>query len=113
MRKNKYGNNRTAVHDTLFASKKEANRYQELLLLARAGKISDLILQPAFVLQESFSYGGRTYRKIEYVADFHYTDNSNGRAIIEDTKGFRTDIYKLKKKLFLFKYGDVYDFIES
>lgn len=59
-------------------------RYRELVLLERAGKISNLQLQPRFLLQESFKKNGKTYRKIEYVADFQYIENS--KTIVEDVK---------------------------
>ena len=50
----------------------ESRRYKELKLLERAGEISNLKLQPRFLLQDSFKKNGKTYRKIEYVADFMY-----------------------------------------
>lgn len=47
---------------------------------------------------------------MEYVADFQYVEN--GRIVVVDTKGFVTDVYRLKKKLFLYKYGSLYEFLE-
>lgn len=75
-----------------FASTKEYKRYRELLILQEAGKITDLELQPAYRLV----VGGIfvcTYR-----ADFRYRDE-DGKRVVEDTKGFKTEVYKLKKKL--------------
>lgn len=69
----------------IFDSAKEAQRYRELKLLERAKKISNLELQPRFLLQESFRKNGKTYRKIEYVADFKYIEK--GKTIVEDVKG--------------------------
>jgi len=89
---------------------KERRRYHELKLLQRAGKISNLKLQPEFELQESFKHNGKTIRAIKYVADFMYKQGD--RVIVEDTKGFKTDVYKLKLKLFYKKYPEL-DFIES
>ena len=108
----KYNSKKTIVDGIEFDSKKEANRYCELNLLESAGQIKNLQLQPRFILQESFKYQGKTERKIEYVADFMY-EEKDGQVVVEDTKGFKTDVYKLKRKLFLKKYGDKYKFIES
>jgi hypothetical protein len=96
-----------------FDSKKEANRYKELRLLVAAGSIKDLVLQPRYLLQDSFKDAmGKKHRKIEYVSDFEYFDCELGRTIVEDVKGFRTDVYRIKKKLFLNKHRDYY-FVES
>lgn len=108
----KYNARKTIVDGIKFDSRKEARRYKELKLLERAGEIKNLQLQPRFTLQESFKYQGKTERKISYVADFMYLDK-DGQVVVEDTKGYRTQTYKLKRKLFLKKYGDKYKFIES
>ena len=89
----------------IFDSAKEAQRYRELKLLERAKEISNLELQPRFLLQESFRKNGKTYRKIEYVADFRY--NENGKTIVEDVKGLQTDVFKIKHKLFEKKYPEL------
>lgn len=108
----KYNARKTIVDGVKFDSRKEARRYKELKLLERAGEIKNLQLQPRFTLQESFKYQGKTERKISYIADFSYL-NKDGKIVVEDTKGYRTETYKLKRKLFLKKYGDMYKFIES
>lgn len=90
-----------------FDSKKEAQRYGELKMLQRLGAIKDLRLQPTFLLQESFKKNGKTYRKIEYKADFEYFDIQQGKIIVEDVKGFKTTVYEIKKKLFEYKYPDL------
>jgi hypothetical protein len=95
---NKYRNKKVIVDEKEFDSKREGNRYKELKLLERAGEIKDLELQPRFLLQDSFKKNGRTFRKIEYVADFKYIEN--GKAIVEDVKGMQTDVFKLKHKIF-------------
>ena len=56
-------------------------------------------------------YQGEKIRKLEYVADFKYMQD--GVMVVEDTKGYKTDVYKIKIKMFLYKYGDKYRFIES
>lgn len=111
--RSKYEAKKTLVDGVVFDSKKEAARYQELKLLEKAGGIKDLSLQPNFLLQDKFKCQGKTHRKIEYIADFQYYIIKDKKWVIEDVKGFKTDVYKLKKKLFLKKYGEDYDFVES
>lgn len=101
----KYGNKQILVNGINFQSKKEANRYMELLLLERAKVISELKLQPKFLLQEAFKKNGKTYRRIEYIADFQYIEN--GKIVVEDTKGFETEVFKIKHKLFEYKYPNL------
>lgn len=72
---NKYRNKKTQVDMYVFDSIAESKRYKELALLQRAGEIQNLKLQPRFLLQESFKKNGKTYRKIEYRADFMYCQN--------------------------------------
>ena len=104
-KKHKYNAKLVKINGFKFDSKKEANRYLELKFLEKAGKIKDLKLQPCFLLQEGFYYQGRAIRQITYKADFEYVQD--GKRVVEDVKGFKTDVYKLKKKLFLKKYPDV------
>lgn len=101
----KYKNKKVQVDMYVFDSIAEAKRYKELKLLERVGKIRNLELQPHFLLQESFRKNGKTYRKVEYIADFKYI--KNGRTIVEDVKGIQTDVFKLKHKLFEKKYPDL------
>lgn len=86
---------------------RKLNRYSELKLLEKAGLIKDLTLQPRFNLQESFKKNEKSTWKIDYIADFMYFDNEEQRTIVEDVKGYKTDVYKLKKKLFERKYRDL------
>lgn len=90
-RRSKYGNKPTEVDGIRFASKREAHRYTELKLLERAGKISALRLQPAFPLDVN------GVPVCHYRADFAYVEN--GRRVVEDSKGYRTDVYKIKRAL--------------
>lgn len=85
-----------------FDSQAERNRYIELKLLERAGKIKDLQLQVPFTLQDSFKLCGKTVRAIKYIADFTYYEN--GELVIEDVKGKRTQVYDLKRKMFAYRY---------
>ena len=102
---NKYRNKKTIIDGIEFDSKAEAKRYSELKLLERAKKISNLELQPCFILQPSFKKNGKTYRKIEYIADFQYEEN--GQVIVEDVKGVFTKEFQIKRKLFEYKYLDL------
>jgi hypothetical protein len=100
MKWSKYRAVKTEVDGILFDSKKEAKRYGELKLLEKAGEITQLELQPVFqcVVKE---------KKIcSYRADFRYFDKKAtgtmgqmGTMMVEDVKGFKTPVYRLKKKL--------------
>ena len=106
-RRNKFGNRKTVIDGIEFSSAKESRRYCELKLMARAGIISELKLQPRFELLPAFERNGTKHRKIEYVADFSYTEK--GIDIVEDVKSDFTrknPVYLLKKKLLLFRYED-------
>lgn len=90
-----------------FDSKKEARRYDELMLLQQAGKISDLKLQPQFTLQESYrTPEGKRVQAIRYVADFSYVTN-DGNTIVEDVKSpaTKTRVYQIKRKLMMERKG--------
>lgn len=100
----KYGNKKTVIDGITFDSKKEAKRYGELKLLERAGHIDTLSLQPKFTLIPSQRRDdGVAERPCAYVADFMYREN--GKFIVEDTKGFKTPDYIIKRKLMLEKHG--------
>lgn len=108
----KYNAKKSVIDGITFDSKKEAMRYEHLKNLEYVGKIDRLELQPRFVLMDGFRYEGKAIRKIEYVADFLYRDLSTYELVVEDVKGVKTDVYKLKKKLFLKHYGNEYKFRE-
>lgn len=111
----KYHSKKTVIDGVVFDSVKEARRYQELLLLERLGEISDLRRQVEYELiptqREPDTVGKRggiikgkvIEKKCLYIADFVY--NENGKTVVEDTKGFRTPEYKIKRKLMLYTYG--------
>lgn len=101
----KYNNKKVQVDMYVFDSIAESIRYKELKLLERAGEISELTLQPRFLLQEAFRKNGKSYRKIEYIADFQYIEK--GKTIVEDVKGIQTDVFKLKHKIFEKLYPDL------
>ena len=89
----KYGNKPTLVDGIRFASKLEAGRYQELKLLERTGDIAQLEVHPRFPLFV------KDQHICTYEADFRYKDVRRGTVHIEDTKGVRTALFILKKKL--------------
>lgn len=124
MRKSKYGSRRVTVDGIVFDSQKEAKRFRELRLMERAGYIIKLQRQTKFVLiptqremsGEFYSRGkkkgqpkpGKTIEhEVSYYADFTYwkkTDNG-WKYVVEDVKGLRTEVYKIKRKLMLERYG--------
>lgn len=115
--KNKY-NARSVEYDGLkFDSQREATRFKELNFLLNDGIISDLRRQVKYVLipaqREPATVGARggikqgklIEKECSYIADFVYTVVETGEEIVEDTKGFKTKDYILKRKLMLFVYG--------
>ena len=97
MIKRKYGNVRVTVDGHNFDSKREARRYGELKLLQKAGKISALEVHPRYDIHVNDE------KVCAYVADFAYK-TFDGK-VVEDVKGVRTAIYRLKKKLMFAVHG--------
>ena len=97
---NKYGNKRVVVDGIRFDSKREAARWQELKLLERAGEIKGLERQVEYELIPK--QPGE--RAVKYIADFRYIDH-DGKTVVEDTKGVKTPVYILKRKLLLWVHG--------
>lgn len=112
---NKYRNKKVVRNGITYDSQKEANRHAVLKLLERSGKIRDLQRQVKFVLipaqyepdtvgiRGGVKKGKLIERECSYIADFVYEEN--GKKVVEDTKGFRTADYKIKRKLMLFMHG--------
>lgn len=98
-RRSKYGNVRTFVGAIAFASKAEAARYRELLIQEKRGAIFNLTLQRPFPI----AING--VKVCTYIADFTYSEQPSGRYVVEDVKGVRTAIYRLKAKLMLAVHG--------
>lgn len=115
-RRPKYRNKKVYVDGIVFDSIKEATRYRELRLLERAGAISELRRQVKYILipaqREPDTIGPKggkikgklLEREVAYYADFVYLDE-HGNTIVEDAKGIRTEVYKIKRKLMLQNYG--------
>lgn len=104
----KYHNTKTEVDGIIFDSKKEAEYYLHLKEEEGKGNIKNLVLQPRFELIPSFDKNGRHFRKTVYVADFMYYDVHMMRDIVIDVKGVKTNVYKIKKKMFEYRYKDLY-----
>ena len=105
----KYHNTKTFIDGIKFDSKLEAERYAQLKMMECAGVIRDLELQPEYELIPSFKKDGKTWRKTVYKADFRYILAEDDSYIIEDVKGSTsviTDVFRLKQKLFEYKYPD-------
>lgn len=97
----KYHNQKTVVDGITFDSRKEASRWQELRMLEKAGEIVGLNRQ----LRIELIPKTKLYRAVSYVCDFVYFDKRTGKTVYEDTKGMRTDVYKLKRKLLYWRHG--------
>ncbi len=108
----KYRAKRTLFDGIWFDSKKEALRYQELKLLERAREITDLELQPEFLIHDKFKFQSKVYREIKYIADFQYKEKGNPSVlVVEDVKGIETPVFKMKWKMTLARYANYkYDF---
>ena len=100
--KSKYHAQPVEIDGIRFDSQKEARRYSELRLLERAGEIRDLQYHKVFVLIPDQRIGGKIVEHpVKYEADFCYYDK-DGQAVVEDTKGYRTADYIIKRKLMLY-----------
>ena len=114
--KPKYHNKKCSFNGHTFDSKHERDRYCELLILQKAGKIHDLRCQVPFRLvpeqRGPDTLGPRGGRKrgkliekaVDYVADFVYLDEQ-GKTVVEDAKGVRTKEYIIKRKLMLWLHN--------
>lgn len=115
MRKtSKYKAQKTRRGKLTFDSKKEAERYDALMMLQKAGEIRGLKLQVRYCLQEAYTtFEGDRVKSIDYIADFVYerrtAPDSYGQRywlpVVEDVKGMRTREYAMKAKLFRNRYG--------
>lgn len=116
--RSKYNARKTVIDGIRFDSAKEAQRYAELALLEKCGKITALRRQVKFVLipaqyeeYERYSKAGKRLKngrkclekECAYIADFVYDED--GRTVVEDVKGVRTDAYVIKRKLMLHALG--------
>ena len=104
-RRSKYANVKTVIDGITFDSKGEAARYQELRLLEQAGEIANLRIHTRWELQPGWrDKDGKKWRPITYESDFDYTEGD--AFVVEDFKGVKTQVFKLKEKLFRFIYPE-------
>ena len=103
----KYGNRKVEINGILFDSLREARRYTELRILERAGHISNLEVHKKYVLipTQRDRAGKLLEQQCSYYADFSYIDNDSGKEVVEDTKGVRTEAYRIKRKMMLYVHG--------
>lgn len=101
--KGKYNNTPVSTDEGKFASKKEEKRWGELKLLEAAGKISDLKRQVRFELADPVILDGRRRPALRYFADATYTED--GKFVVEDTKGYRDQKYRIKRHLMMSVHG--------
>ena len=100
----KYHAKKTSIDGYTFDSLAEANRYQQLKLLKQAGEIDELAVHPSFDIVVNGC------KVCKYIADFYYFDHQKGEHIVEDVKGVKTAVYRLKKKLMKAVHGiDIYE----
>jgi len=98
----KYHNKITTIKGIKFDSGREARRYSQLLLMQKAGEISNLERQITFeLIPKQRLSNGKCERSCKYVLDFRYTDK-NGTVVHEDSKGMRTQTYIDKRKMMKF-----------
>lgn len=111
--RNKYHAQKCVVGGEAFDSRKEARRYSELLILKKAGEITNLQRQVKYILIPSQrecvikngvpKMGKVIERECSYIADFVYEED--GKTVVEDVKGYKTKDYMIKRKLMLYVHG--------
>lgn len=114
-RRNKFNAQPDTRGDIRFASRAEARRYDELMLMLKAGKIRDLRLQPQFTLQEAYTTpDGNRIKATRYQADFSYERHNEDtpwllewERVVEDvkSKATKTRVYAIKKKMLMDRFG--------
>lgn len=132
MAKSKYNNKKTEFNGITFHSKKECDYYKWLLALKEAGDIKDIKLQPEFIVFEGERHNSNSkfkeiesklfknkeikgkQRDITYIADFEITLNSGDKIVVDvkSSEGNLTEVYRIKRKLFLKKYPEI-EFFEA
>ena len=103
---NKYQNKKTEINGITFASRLEGERYQQLLLLEKAGEIEGLVLQPEFQILRGWIHPetGEKIKSRFYVGDFQYMETDTQKLVVEDTKGMETPEFRLKWTLVKSQY---------
>nr|DAW57944.1 MAG TPA: Endonuclease [Caudoviricetes sp.] len=105
--RNKYGNKKINTPDGKFDSHKEYSEWINLKILEKTGKIKNLERQKEFQLIPTIRTSQETLRRTSYIADFFYFDINLNSYVVQDTKGFPTPEYIIKKKLMLWLYPKI------
>lgn len=105
----KYGNRKITVGGETFDSQREYDRYCQLRLMEKAGMIKELRRQVKYVLIPAQKKDGKVAeRECAYYADFVYLEKvglGEWKTVVEDAKGMKTEVYKIKKKLMRYVHG--------
>jgi hypothetical protein len=101
----KYKNRKVTIDNIIFDSAAEGDRYCQLKIMQQVGIISELEVHPVYSLQTAFTREGKKEHGINYEGDFRYVEN--GHVVVEDVKGMRLPVYKIKRLLFLTKYPNI------
>ena len=106
--KSKFQSVECIVDGIRFQSRLEARRYTQLKQMEKEGVIRNLVLQPRFLIQEKFKdpYTGKIYQPIHYIGDFLYVADGC-QQVVEEIKGFATEVFRLKFKLVIHKYPEI------
>lgn len=104
-KKHKYGAVKTTVGDLTFPTKKEARHYTILMQMKRAGLIKSFEMQTTYEIFPGYrNTKGEKVQAITYISDFDIT-TLDGEVYVCDSKGMETAVFRIKKKLFGYKYG--------
>ena len=101
--RSKYNNKKVTLDGITFDSKAEARYYKELQLRQRVGDIQFFRLQPRYQVHEKFEKDGKNHQAIFYIADFEIHHN-DGSIETVDVKGMKTEVFRIKEKLFNKKF---------
>lgn len=106
---NKYHAKKVFLCGREFASKHEADRFLILQDRQKRGEIYGLECQKRFIVIEPQTIGKKKVRETVYIADFVYFESWNQKMVVEDAKGYKKgavyQVFSIKKKLMLQKYG--------
>jgi len=101
----KYGSKKVVIDGIKFASKIEGQYYLHLKQLQDEMKILSYMIQPVYELQPKFEKNGKKYHAIKYIADFEVV-HLDGSVEVIDIKGMLLEAFKIKQKLFEYRYPD-------
>ena len=96
-KRSKFGNVKTTVDGIVFDSRREALHWQLLRLREASGKITQLKRQVRYDLHVC------GIKVCAMVPDFEYWEGD--KLIVADSKGMKTPMYNLKKKMLAAEYG--------